>query len=158
MPLIFVLFVIFLIFVLLLFSLPYQIYFVVAFLASINGRYFTGFIILLIGVYKYINRNRRQQFFYYNFKNTNGNFNYENFNNQYQYYNDFNQNVNLENEYEKACKVLGVDINSSYEEKKKRYRDLLKKYHPDINHTKEAEEMSKNINDAWDIVEKYNNI
>lgn len=57
--------------------------------------------------------------------------------------------------------VLGVDKNASPDEIKKAYRVLAKKYHPDLNdHSQEAEEKFKEINEAYSVLsdeEKRNN-
>ncbi len=152
---------IFILFLAFIFAIPYQFLFVISLLAYLLGRPGIAIFTFVLAVIKVFVRNdmknNQQKFYYYNFNNRKGNFNYEDFNNQYQGYNNFNQNTNTYSDYQRACEVLGVSENSNYNEKKKRYRDLLKKYHPDINKTKEAEEMSKKINDAWDIIEKYNN-
>ena len=48
--------------------------------------------------------------------------------------------------------ILGIDKNATDDEIKKAYRKMAKKYHPDINKTKEAEEKFKQINDAYSIL------
>ena len=48
--------------------------------------------------------------------------------------------------------VLGVSKDASSEEIKKSYRKLAKKYHPDINKEKGAEEKFKEINEAYEIL------
>lgn len=48
--------------------------------------------------------------------------------------------------------ILGIDKNATDDEIKKAYRKMAKKYHPDINKTKEAEERFKQINDAYSIL------
>ena len=48
--------------------------------------------------------------------------------------------------------ILGIEKNASEDEIKKAYRKLAKKYHPDVNKTKEAEEKFKQINDAYSIL------
>jgi len=48
--------------------------------------------------------------------------------------------------------TLGVSENATQSEIKKAYRNLAKKYHPDINKTKEAEEKFKEINAAYEIL------
>ncbi len=48
--------------------------------------------------------------------------------------------------------VLGVDKNASKEEIKKAYKKLAKKYHPDINKSKDAEEKFKKINEAASVL------
>lgn len=50
-------------------------------------------------------------------------------------------------------KVLEVSTNASYEEIRKSYRRLARKYHPDSNpNNKDAEEKFKQINDAYTIL------
>ncbi|MCD7730875.1 MAG: molecular chaperone DnaJ [Oscillospiraceae bacterium] len=49
--------------------------------------------------------------------------------------------------------VLGVDKNASAEDIKKAYRQLAKKYHPDLNpDNKEAEEKFKEVNEAYEVL------
>ncbi len=49
-------------------------------------------------------------------------------------------------------KVLGIQKGTSDEEVKKAYRDLAKKYHPDINKDKDAENKFKEINEAYEHI------
>jgi curved DNA-binding protein len=48
--------------------------------------------------------------------------------------------------------TLGVSENATSSEIKKAYRQLAKKYHPDINKTPEAEEKFKEINAAYEVL------
>ncbi|PCM56975.1 DnaJ family protein, partial [Campylobacter sp. BCW_8712] len=48
--------------------------------------------------------------------------------------------------------TLGVSKNASADEIKKAYRRLARKYHPDINKEKGAEEKFKEINAAYEIL------
>ena len=48
--------------------------------------------------------------------------------------------------------VLGVQKGASDDELKKAYRKLARKYHPDVNKTKEAEEKFKDISEAYDVL------
>ncbi len=48
--------------------------------------------------------------------------------------------------------VLGVSRSASPEEIQKAYRKLARKYHPDINKTKEAEDRFKEINEANEVL------
>lgn len=49
-------------------------------------------------------------------------------------------------------KTLGVEKGASEEEIKKAFRDLAKKYHPDINKSPDAESKFKEINEAYDHI------
>ncbi len=49
--------------------------------------------------------------------------------------------------------TLGVGRKASPEEIKKAYRKLARKYHPDVNQDKEAEEKFKQINEAYEVLE-----
>src|SRR3989338_3003433 len=48
--------------------------------------------------------------------------------------------------------VLGVSKNSSKEEIKKAYRELAKKYHPDISKEKDAAEKFKKVSEAYAVL------
>ncbi len=48
--------------------------------------------------------------------------------------------------------TLGVKRNATQDELQKAYRKLARKYHPDINKTKEAEEKFKKIGEAYEVV------
>jgi len=52
--------------------------------------------------------------------------------------------------------VLGVSKNSSKEEIKKSYKNLAKKYHPDLNKTKDAEGKFKEISEAYAVLSDDN--
>lgn len=55
--------------------------------------------------------------------------------------------------------ILGVSSNASEEEIKKAYKDLAKKYHPDLHpedKKKEAEEKFKEISAAFELLKKHN--
>ena len=55
----------------------------------------------------------------------------------------------MKNYYE----ILGVSPSASFDEIKKAYRELAKKYHPDKNkNDKDAEEKFKQINEAYDVL------
>ena len=45
-------------------------------------------------------------------------------------------------------KILGVDKNASTEEVRRAYKNLAKKYHPDLNKDHDATEKFKEINEA----------
>ena len=93
---------------------------------------------------------------------------FERFRNQYNQYNQnsgynhsFSQS-NFDSEVEKACSILGVNKEDSFEIKKKRRNELLKKWHPDFytdeEEKKKATEVINKINNAWEIIEKYHGV
>ena len=49
-------------------------------------------------------------------------------------------------------RVLGIDKNASDDEVKRAYRKLALQYHPDKNSDPEAEDMFKDIKEAYDIL------
>jgi molecular chaperone DnaJ len=51
-----------------------------------------------------------------------------------------------------AYSILELDPGTSPEEAKKRYRELTKKYHPDVNKEAGAEDKFKKINEAYTVV------
>ncbi|HWI40270.1 MAG TPA: J domain-containing protein [Verrucomicrobiae bacterium] len=55
-------------------------------------------------------------------------------------------------QYRDYYSVLGVDRTASPVDIQKAYRKLARKYHPDINKTKEAEEKFKEINEAHEVL------
>ena len=57
----------------------------------------------------------------------------------------------MNNNYD-LYRILGVNPNAKPEEIKKSYRNLAKKYHPDLNPGKNYEERLKLINAAYDII------
>ena len=93
---------------------------------------------------------------------------FERFRNQYNQYNQNRQydNVftqsNFENEVEKACSVFDVNKEDSFEIKKKARNKLLIKWHPDRYQDKidkeKAEEKMNEINNAWEIIERYHGL
>ena len=54
--------------------------------------------------------------------------------------------------YKNYYEILNINRKSSKEEIRSSFRKLAKKYHPDTNKTPEAENMFKNINEAYDIL------
>ena len=54
---------------------------------------------------------------------------------------------------EEAYKILNIPQSSTPEEAKKKYRELAKQYHPDINKAPNADEEFKKINEAFQCVQ-----
>ena len=62
---------------------------------------------------------------------------------------------NLTNEEHKSLKILNLSIPISVDEIKKRYKKLVKIFHPDVNdNNKEAEKKFKEINESYKILLK----
>ena len=55
-------------------------------------------------------------------------------------------------EYKDYYEILGVKREASDAEIKSAYRKLARKYHPDVNKTKEAESKFKDINEAYEVL------
>lgn len=55
-------------------------------------------------------------------------------------------------EFRDYYKTLGVSKNASQDEIRKSYRKLARKYHPDLNPGKEAEEKFKEISEAYEVL------
>lgn len=55
-------------------------------------------------------------------------------------------------EYKDYYEILGVKRDASESEIKSAYRKLARKYHPDVNKTKEAEGKFKDINEAYEVL------
>lgn len=58
--------------------------------------------------------------------------------------------------YKDYYETLGVKRDASEAEIKSAYRKLARKYHPDVNKTKEAEEKFKDINEAYEVLSDKN--
>lgn len=56
--------------------------------------------------------------------------------------------------YNETCEILKVGQSDSIEDIRKKYLELVSKYHPDINQTKEATETTQRINDAYEFIKK----
>ena len=54
--------------------------------------------------------------------------------------------------YKDYYETLGIQRNATDAEIKSAYRKLARKYHPDVNKTKEAEEKFKDINEAYEVL------
>ena len=48
--------------------------------------------------------------------------------------------------------ILGVSRDATEQEIKKAYRQLARKYHPDVNKSPDAEEQFKQINEAYSVL------
>ncbi len=55
-------------------------------------------------------------------------------------------------EYKDYYKTLGLDKKASEDDIKKAYRSLARKYHPDVNKDPKAEEMFKEVNEAYQVL------
>lgn len=54
--------------------------------------------------------------------------------------------------YKDYYETLGIKREATEAEIKSAYRKLARKYHPDVNKTKEAEEKFKEINEAYEVL------
>ncbi len=102
-----------------------------------------GFILVVVGLAYYLKsklKTKGYQFqfnskdFEQQFRNGNANFNFNDFNNfnNSNFNGGFNQYQNL-NEHSSAKEFFGFTHEPTKEEVKKRYKELARKYHPDIN-------------------------
>jgi curved DNA-binding protein len=55
-------------------------------------------------------------------------------------------------EYKDYYKTLGLERDASAEDIKKAYRKLVRKYHPDVSKHKDADEKTKEINEAYGVL------
>lgn len=55
--------------------------------------------------------------------------------------------------YQDYYEILGVERNASAAEVKKSYRRLARKFHPDLNKSKEAEQKFKEITEAYEVLQ-----
>lgn len=70
-----------------------------------------------------------------------------------------NMNVSILTETEYFYRLFDLTPSTLNEESlKKAYRHLVRKYHPDVNKTKEAEEKFKEISNAYDFLKKELNM
>ena len=87
---------------------------------------------------------------------------------QYQsgsYNQDYNQNyrgpytnygTGFKNQYEEACRTLGIEPTYDKYEIKLAFRKAAKKYHPDINKEAGAKEMFQKVNNAYEFLNEEN--
>ena len=54
--------------------------------------------------------------------------------------------------YQDYYKTLGVKRNAPSQEIRRAFRDLARKYHPDVNKSKQAEKKFKEINEAYEVL------
>lgn len=133
--------------------------------------------LLLIGVafiiiYFVVNVRKETKFrssnnFYYSF-NSEKDFEefFKNFsqNNSSNYQSNYNSNYNSYNytsidEYKKACDFFGIESSDTEQEKKKKFKKFIVKYHPDTYPDKEyATEQTKLAVKYWEIIQKRDNI
>ena len=55
-------------------------------------------------------------------------------------------------EFKDYYATLGVDRSASADDIKKAYRKLVRKYHPDVSKEKEADQKTKELNEAYDVL------
>ncbi len=55
-------------------------------------------------------------------------------------------------EYKDYYQTLGVDRNASADDIKKAYRKMVRKYHPDVGKHKDADQKTKEINEAYEVL------
>ena len=60
--------------------------------------------------------------------------------------------------YKDYYETLGIKRDATEAEIKSAYRKLARKYHPDVNKTKEAEEKFKEINEAYEVLGDKENL
>ena len=68
------------------------------------------------------------------------------------YYHKIVEGTKLNMKYKDYYEILGVSRDADASAIKSAYRKLARKYHPDVNKTKEAEEKFKDINEAYEVL------
>jgi molecular chaperone DnaJ len=58
---------------------------------------------------------------------------------------------------QQACKLLGTTPSEDIDSAKKKYKKLVAKHHPDVNKEPNAEQVFKEINQAWEVFEESKN-
>lgn len=58
-------------------------------------------------------------------------------------------------DYNYAIKLFGLDNSFTLEELKRKYKELLKKYHPDNNSSKDASQKTNEVINAYNLLKKY---
>ncbi|WP_276907358.1 DnaJ domain-containing protein [Peptoniphilus duerdenii] len=89
--------------------------------------------------------------YYYNQGNYQGNYS-GNQNSQGQNY----TGIGFKQSYEEAIRILGLSTDADKYEIKLKYRQLAKKYHPDLNKEEGAKEMFQKINNAYEFLSDEN--
>ena len=76
-----------------------------------------------------------------------------------EYRQDYNQSYNESSQSKDPYEVLGVSKTASFDEVKKKYRELVRKYHPDFLENKnDANESAKRTKKTQEINEAYEKI
>lgn len=58
-------------------------------------------------------------------------------------------------DYNHAIKLFGLDNSFTLEELKRKYKELLKKYHPDNNSSKDASQKTNEVINAYNLLKNY---
>lgn len=76
----------------------------------------------------------------------------------YENYGNFSgvTDLGFREKFEKACDTLGISYNTTKEEVRKAFRQMAKKYHPDINKSEDATEVFQRINEANEFLTEEN--
>lgn len=140
--------------------LPWYLFLILSLYLFYSNRFFSSLFFFLLAILKMKNR-KNHTFYNIKFEDFSKFKNFSSFNdfNNYRYNNEnMYNNFTSQSEYERACEILSVSKDASFKEKKKVFFELAKKYHPDVNKSEGAETTFKKINEAWQIIEKYENM